>query len=147
MTALKRFTFAWILLPLAFAAPSAFGSCVCPRVDPEEVVKHATTIAVVRVTRAEIARQGCFQGASTCGIDAAGTIDYIRGTGPDRFEKRITNTDPYFCGFSLRAGDELLDIDGLAPSLGTMTSICVLYDTLRNRPRIEQYLAIAKRQQ
>lgn len=141
MTALKHLAFVWTLLPLAFAAPSALASCVCPRVDLEEVVKHATTIALVRVTKSEISRQGCLPGVSTCGVDVVGTIDYIKGSGPDRFEKRITNTDPYFCGFSLEAGDELLDIDGLAPNLGRMTWICVLYDTLRNRARIDQYLA------
>jgi hypothetical protein len=136
MTALRCLA-ALTFLSLTLAAPGAFASCVCPRVEPEEIVRHATTIALVRVTRAAIVPEG---------VDVAGTIDYVRGSGPDRFEKRITSTDPYFCGFTLRAGDELLDTDAVAPSLGAMTCICVLYDTLRNRARIDQYVAIAKQQ-
>jgi hypothetical protein len=129
-------------------AGQVLGSCVCGKVDPSEIVKHAGSIARVRITTATIARTDCpIPDQPSCGIDAVATLEYFKGSGPTNFAGRVTNTDPYVCGVSVKTGDELLEVGGSAPSLGSMTHICVLYATINNRKLIEQFRDIARQSQ
>ncbi|MBL0900319.1 MAG: hypothetical protein IBJ17_16695 [Reyranella sp.] len=146
LTKLMRLAIGGIAAALSMSVDPAFASCNCLDVDLEEVVKHATGIALIRVTKAEVAKAGCGgPGQSSCGIDVVVTAEYLKGTGPSDGEFRITNTDPYFCGFSLKVHDEFLDVEGA--SLGAMTQICVLYATLNNHKLIDQFRAAARRGQ
>jgi hypothetical protein len=145
---LKRATIAG-LAGLAFlSAGDAFASCLCPKVDVNEVVQHATSIAVIRVVAAGAVRSGCGgAGQQACGIDVVVKVrEYIKGTGPTQYEGRIANPDRYLCGFTVQAGDELLDVEGDAPTLGKKTGICVLHATLEDRSLIERFKAAAGQQ-
>ena len=137
-----------IAVALSMLVDSAFASCVCPNVIPEEVVKHAKSIALVRVVKAEVVTANCGSvGQESYGIDVVAELEYFKGTGILRSEGRLTNTDPYFCGFSVETGDKLLDVEGEVPSLGYMTSICVIYESLSNKGCIERVRVLAQQHQ